>query len=1679
MKRTVKLLTLSVSAFFFVGVFFVMQDHKQRTPAPAVAQVQAAISTVTLNNGSTDIETDTDITSQIGALGTDTAVYQWQFAAGAFNLMAANIPGNSGAPLDYSGEAQVLSLIGNAAMTTGCQVGVCWTFDGAGDAIHSDPDSAYSQPAFTLEAWVNSDVTGASGVTPVIFSTYADGVNTEWYAVSISSANRFIFEVDPGDDEGGLDTVTGTTAIVAGQWYHVVATRDSSGNLRLYINGTQEGGTVNSGVSTTINPTIGLHLGIHEGQANTFAWDGRIDEARMYIRSLTAAQITQLYQDGNAGLGGPTAIKADETVDGDLWRLTVTPISTAGTPGAPVAATNRVGVPINLCTAGGEAGDLRLTGAETTYDLLFVTVTNCTFTIEGLHEFLSLSLGDSSGVNDSILTTSATTTSTLYSIDINLTGNLLVRSDGLIDTSGLGYLGGNSGGNAGGTGRTSGNTTTGGSTFYSGGNHIARGGLGTAGVSGSLFGSVTAPTDSGAGGGSFFAGEAGGNGGAAILIDAPTGTITVDGTMRANGGAAAGARAGGGAGGSINMSALTLAGSGTIQSLGGNGGSNAATSQGGGAGGVIAIVMTTNSFAGTVSAYGGTGGGTTPGAPGGAGTRWLHLNANTNGDLTIDNNNRVAVEASTPLPAAATAFNSLTISGDAQVSSADITTVNNAMTVNDAWFTHTSTGTLLTVGSLTLTNAANLTHGETTTSSTYRVNMSVTGAASVSADSTINVNGRGYLGGNSGSYSGSTGRTTGNSTTNGSSQRSGASHGGAGGLGTSGVVGITYGDRTSPTEPGAGGGSFTTGHVGGNGGGLVRLSVTGTLTLSGNVTANALAGSGTGSAGGGAGGAVYINAGTLTGAGTVSANGGNGGPDTADGTGGGGGGRIALTHTTYTHSGTLTVTAGAAAGVGGGSAGSAGTIYNQLHITTTSLPDSPVNTAYSQTVQRTGGTSAFTWSITAGTLPTGLSIAAATGVISGTPTTPGGYTFTVQVADSTSGGAQTTTQAFTVTITSSSSNPALRASAPQAPVALTSQAIDHQTVRYIWTDTSNDESGFRLVDAAGTILIDAIPGGAITIDETALPGNSEIAGRKIVAYNASGTATSGVFPSAITPMPPVTPTFVSQTATTITFSTSPLVLNLTVGQSALEFSLMTEMPEAAAVLTSGWIQQPTHTFKNINSLEDVSIRVRARGQEGAATDWSPYIAASELMPPVPVEPEPAPDEEDVVPEPQPEPQTPEPVNPQPEPQPDPPRQPIIPPAPATPADGPSSSQPVTLRGPQDIPSSSAPIAVTSEPQTPPTEIPAPVEEDVKPSPASLGVSPVALAVQAIQSTVSEVAKKVTQTVKEQEQPIETTLTVAAPVIIVASAPLWGSLPYLPSLLYHFITYAVALIGFRKPRKRFFGVVYDSITKEPIALAIVRAYDQTTGKLVATQVSDKQGRYEFLLNQGSYRLEVKKPQYQFPSRIVTDPVDGAYQHVYNEGQGMVMPENEEKTAETIFLIPDVPLDPVNAQQQKDLAGFGKRLWLAFQHAGHYLASPVLFLGAVLSIVVALTVGSPFNWGVAILYLVMLCLQLAVRPRKERAWGVVYDQISNAALPLATVQLIDPTYSKIVKSRLSDYQGRFSFLPDPGTYIIKANKAGYAQAAQPQAVGDRQPLTQEVSIEAADQRIVGDIAMTQAG
>lgn len=118
----------------------------------------------------------------------------------------------------------------------------------------------------------------------------------------------------------------------------------------------------------------------------------------------------------------------------------------------------------------------------------------------------------------------------------------------------------------------------------------------------------------------------------------------------------------------------------------------------------------------------------------------------------------------------------------------------------------------------------------------------------------------------------------------------------------------------------------------------------------------------------------------------------------------------------------------------------------------TALVDGTVNTFYSQTLATTDHR-AGTWAITAGSLPTGLSLTGA--VISGTPTLTGPSTFTVSFTDAYG---ETVTQPYTVTIDTVGTTP----TAPQVSAGgVHTCRVSTTGVLTCWGDDSKGELGIN------------------------------------------------------------------------------------------------------------------------------------------------------------------------------------------------------------------------------------------------------------------------------------------------------------------------------------------------------------------------------------------------------------------------------------------------------------------------------------------------------------------------------------------------------------------------------------------------------------------------------------------
>ncbi len=137
-----------------------------------------------------------------------------------------------------------------------------------------------------------------------------------------------------------------------------------------------------------------------------------------------------------------------------------------------------------------------------------------------------------------------------------------------------------------------------------------------------------------------------------------------------------------------------------------------------------------------------------------------------------------------------------------------------------------------------------------------------------------------------------------------------------------------------------------------------------------------------------------------------------------------------------------------------------------LAINTASLPGGTVGQAYSLSLAVSGGVPPYSWSISSGSLPAGLSLNADTGAITGTPASAGLSSFTVQVSDASSLTSQIASKALSITIANAVTNTGFLA--PTTNAAVTSNAGDNNGFQTTPANAYGDDGLFAVDTNSGT-----------------------------------------------------------------------------------------------------------------------------------------------------------------------------------------------------------------------------------------------------------------------------------------------------------------------------------------------------------------------------------------------------------------------------------------------------------------------------------------------------------------------------------------------------------------------------------------------------------------------------------
>jgi hypothetical protein len=238
-------------------------------------------------------------------------------------------------------------------------------------------------------------------------------------------------------------------------------------------------------------------------------------------------------------------------------------------------------------------------------------------------------------------------------------------------------------------------------------------------------------------------------------------------------------------------------------------------------------------------------------------------------------------------------------------------------------------------------------------------------------------------------------------------------------------------------------------------------------------------------------------------------------------------------------------------------------VTGPLTVTPATLPTGALNEVYPNTnLGASGGAPPYTWSITSGSLPTGLNPLSSTGQISGTPTAAGTFNFTAQVKDSTNA---TATGNFSIVV-----NPAL---------AISTTSLPGGTVGTPYPSTNLTATG-GVTPYAWSISAGSLPAG-LTLTSGAISGQPTTAGTvnfTVQVVDAAGGVRTAPLSIVVSPAPPLAISTSTLPAGTINTPYSNAQLSATGGVQPYTWSITSgALPTGMNPLSSSGLISGTPT----------------------------------------------------------------------------------------------------------------------------------------------------------------------------------------------------------------------------------------------------------------------------------------------------------------------------------------------------------------------------------------------------------------------------------------------------------------------------------------------------------------------
>ena len=289
--------------------------------------------------------------------------------------------------------------------------------------------------------------------------------------------------------------------------------------------------------------------------------------------------------------------------------------------------------------------------------------------------------------------------------------------------------------------------------------------------------------------------------------------------------------------------------------------------------------------------------------------------------------------------------------------------------------------------------------------------------------------------------------------------------------------------------------------------------------------------------------------------------------------------------------------------------------------------------------------------------------------------------------------------------------------------------------------------------------------------------------------------------------------------------------------------------------------------------------------------------------------------------------------------------------------------------------------------------------------------------------------------------------------------------FIPLLKYIWQIFTEPLLYFGKGKRKGWGVVYDSQTKKPVDLALVRLYNKETKKLIETKVTDFAGRYIFVVESGTeYYLEVQKAGFIFPSKMLIALKASEDQKNIYYGETISVDHGINSKKEQGYIAYDIPVDvkegmvynnevpyKIIKTDIRNIEELKRASDAVLQRDNNKILDAIknfkihevlAYTGPILGLISFIFTPSWITFTLLMLHLIMLTFFMVLAHKKEnKPFGRVYNMDNKNSLSKSVVRLFDLKYGRLLSTTVSKNDGRYGFLTGDNKYLLNSAKEGF--------------------------------------